>query len=308
MSVFKSADRLIGNTPLLELCKTKKELKLSANLFAKLESFNPAGSAKDRVAYQMIKDATGAGLITENTTIIEPTSGNTGIGLAMMGAILGLKTIIVMPDSMSPERIRLMRAYGADVVLTPGALGMDGAIAKAKELANDLDSAFIPDQFGNPSNVRAHFETTGPEIYNDLDGKVDVFVAGVGTGGTITGVGRYLKSKNPDVEIIAVEPADSAILSGGQKGAHAIQGIGAGFIPDILDTGIYDRVITATKDEAYKASRELARREGVLVGISAGAALHAATLVASDERYKGKNVVVLLTDTGERYLSGDLFE
>lgn len=308
MSVFKSADGLIGNTPLLELCKTKKELKLSANLFAKLESFNPAGSAKDRVAYQMIKDAMSAGLITENTTIIEPTSGNTGIGLAMMGAILGLKTMIVMPDSMSPERIKLMRAYGADVVLTEGALGMDGAIAKAKELANDLDSAFIPDQFGNPSNARAHFETTGPEIYDDLDGKVDVFVAGVGTGGTITGVGKCLKSKNPDVEIIAVEPADSAVLSGGQKGAHAIQGIGAGFIPDILDTGIYDRVITATKDEAYKAARELARREGVLVGISSGAALHAAISIASDERYKGKNVVVLLTDTGERYLSGDLFE
>ena len=308
MSVFKSAIDLIGNTPLLELCKTKRELSLPANLFAKLEAFNPAGSAKDRVALKMIRDAMSAGLINENTTIIEPTSGNTGIGLAMIGAIMGLKTVIVMPDSMSPERIKIMRAYGAEVILTPGALGMDGAIAKAKELASSLDSAFIPDQFGNPSNAKAHFETTGPEIFDDLCGKVDVFVAGVGTGGTITGVGRYLKSQNPDVEIIAVEPADSAVLSGGTKGAHAIQGIGAGFIPDILDTNVYNRVITVTKDEAFAASREFAKREGYLVGISSGAALHAALIIASDERYKDKNVVVLLTDTGERYLSGELFE
>lgn len=308
MSVFKSAIDLIGNTPLLELCKTKRELSLPANLFAKLEAFNPAGSAKDRVALKMIRDAMSAGLINENTTIIEPTSGNTGIGLAMIGAIMGLKTVIVMPDSMSPERIKIMRAYGAEVILTPGALGMDGAIAKAQDLAGELDSAFIPDQFGNPSNAKAHFETTGPEIYDDLCGKVDVFVAGVGTGGTITGVGQYLRSKNPNVEIIAVEPADSAVLSGGQKGSHALQGIGAGFIPDILDTSVYNKVITVTKDEAFAASREFAKREGYLVGISSGAALHAALIIASDERYKDKNVVVLLTDTGERYLSGELFE
>jgi len=308
MSVFKSAVDLIGNTPLLELCKTRRELALSANLFAKLEAFNPAGSAKDRVALKMIRDAMGAGLINENTTIIEPTSGNTGIGLSMIGAIMGLKTIIVMPDSMSPERIKIMRAYGAEVILTPGALGMDGAIAKAQGLAKELDSAFIPDQFGNPSNAMAHFDTTGPEIYEDLDGKVDVFVAGVGTGGTITGVGRYLRSKNPSVEIIAVEPSDSPVLSGGQKGAHALQGIGAGFIPKVLDTQIYDRIITVSKDDAYRASRELAKREGVLVGVSSGAAMHAATLIAKCDGYKDKNVVVLLTDTGERYLSGDLFE
>lgn len=308
MSVFKSAIDLIGNTPLLELCKTKRDLSLSANLFAKLEAFNPAGSAKDRVALKMIRDATQAGLINEHTTIIEPTSGNTGIGLAMMGAILGLKTVIVMPDSMSPERIKIMRAYGADVVLTPGALGMDGAIAKTKELADSLDSAFIPDQFSNPSNAAAHFETTGPEIFDALGGKVDVFVAGVGTGGTITGVGKYLKEKDPSIEIVAVEPSDSAVLSGGEKGAHALQGIGAGFIPKVLDTSVYDCVITVTKNEAFTASRELAKREGVLVGISSGAALHAALNIASDPVYKDKNVVVLLTDTGERYLSGELFE
>ena len=308
MSVYKSAAELIGNTPLLELCKTKEELTLCANVFAKLEAFNPAGSAKDRVALKMIRDAMSAGLINENTTIIEPTSGNTGIGLAMMGAILGLKTVIVMPDSMSPERIKIMRAYGADVVLTPGALGMDGAIAKAKELADSLDSAFIPDQFSNPSNAAAHFETTGPEIFDALGGKVDVFVAGVGTGGTITGVGKYLKEKDPSIEIVAVEPSDSAVLSGGEKGAHALQGIGAGFIPKVLDTSVYDRVITVTKNEAFTASRELAKREGVLVGISSGAALHAALNIASDPVYKDKNVVVLLTDTGERYLSGELFE
>jgi len=308
MSVYKSAAELIGNTPLLELCKTKEELSLCANVFAKLEAFNPAGSAKDRVALKMIRDAMSAGLINENTTIIEPTSGNTGIGLAMMGAILGLKTVIVMPDSMSPERIKIMRAYGADVVLTPGALGMDGAIAKAKELADSLDSAFIPDQFSNPSNAVAHFETTGPEIFDALGGKVDVFVAGVGTGGTITGVGKYLKEKDPSIEIVAVEPSDSAVLSGGEKGAHALQGIGAGFIPNVLDTSVYGRVITVTKNEAFTASRELAKREGVLVGISSGAALHAALNIASDPVYKDKNVVVLLTDTGERYLSGELFE
>lgn len=308
MSVYKSAAELIGNTPLLELCKTKEELTLCANVFAKLEAFNPAGSAKDRVALKMIRDAISAGLINEHTTIIEPTSGNTGIGLAMMGAILGLKTVIVMPDSMSPERIKIMRAYGADVVLTPGALGMDGAIAKAKELADSLDSAFIPDQFSNPSNAAAHFETTGPEIFDALDGKVDVFVAGVGTGGTITGVGKYLKEKDPSIEIVAVEPSDSAVLSGGEKGAHALQGIGAGFIPNVLDTSVYGRVITVTKNEAFTASRELAKREGVLVGISSGAALHAALNIASDPVYKDKNVVVLLTDTGERYLSGELFE
>lgn len=308
MSIFKSVDQLIGNTPLLELAKTKDSLSLYANVFAKLESFNPAGSAKDRVAFQMIRDAMDKGIITKDTTIIESTSGNTGIGLAMMGASLGLKVMIVMPDSMSIERQKLMRAFGAEVVLTPGALGMDGAIAKANELAQKHAPSFIPDQFANPSNADAHFKTTGPEIYADLEGKVDVFVAGVGTGGTITGVGKYLRSKNPNVEIIAVEPSDSPVLSGGQKGSHALQGIGAGFIPNVLDTSVYDRVITVTKDEAYNATKELAAREGVLAGISSGAALHAAIKVASDTKYAGKNVVALLTDTGERYLSGDLFE
>ena len=307
MSIYQSVDQLIGNTPILKLEKTKSDLSLYANVFAKLESFNPAGSAKDRVAFQMIRDALNKGIITQDTTIIESTSGNTGVGLAMMGASLGLKTIIVMPDSMSIERQKLMRAFGAEVVLTPGALGMDGAIAKANELAKELSPSFIPDQFANPSNADAHFNTTGPEIYKDLEGNVDVFVAGVGTGGTITGVGRYLKSQNPDVEIIAVEPSDSPVLSGGQKGAHALQGIGAGFIPKVLDTSVYDRVLTVTKEEAYKASRELAKREAVLAGLSSGAALHAAIKVASDPKYADKNVVVLLTDTGERYLSGDLF-
>ena len=308
MSIYQSIDSLIGNTPMLELCNIKKELTLGAKVFAKLESFNPAGSAKDRVARRMLLDAIKKGLVTENTTVIEPTSGNTGIGLALMGAIMGIKTVIVMPDSMSPERIKIMRAYGAEVVLTPGALGMDGASTRAKELAQSLDSAFLPDQFAKPSNAEAHFDTTGPEIYGDLEGHVDVFVAGVGTGGTITGVGRYLKSKNPHVEIVAVEPADSAVLSGGQKGPHGLQGIGAGFVPDILDTKIYDRVITVTTDQAYEASRLLAKKEGVLAGISSGAALHAALSLAADPAYEGKNVVVLLTDTGERYLSGELFK
>ena len=308
MSVYQSIDALIGNTPMLELCKIKNELSLGANVFAKLESFNPAGSAKDRVAKRMLLDAIEKGQVTKDTTVIEPTSGNTGIGLALMGAIMGIKTVIVMPDSMSVERIRLMKAYGAKVILTPGALGMDGAIARAKELAAAEKSAFIPDQFANPSNADAHYYTTGPEIYKDLDGKVDVFVAGVGTGGTVTGVGRYLKEQDPGIEIVAVEPSDSPILSGGKKGAHAIQGIGAGFIPEVLDTGIYDKVVTVTKEEAYGGARYLAECEGVLAGISSGAALHVAISLAGDPKYQGKNIAVLLTDTGERYLSGDLFQ
>lgn len=306
--IFESSEMLIGGTPLLELKKIEKKHGLRARLLAKIESFNPAGSAKDRVAKKMLDDAEERGLLTPDSVIIEPTSGNTGIGLASVCASRGYRAMIVMPDTMSRERILTMRAYGAEVVLTDGALGMAGAIAKAEELAREIPHSFIPGQFTNPANSAAHFETTGPEIYADTDGEVDVFVAGVGTGGTITGVGRYLKSKKTDVRVVAVEPATSAVLSGGEAGAHGLQGIGAGFVPEVLDVGVYDEVITVTDGEAYAMSRELGRLEGILCGISSGAALYAAIDVAKREENTGKSIVVLLPDTGERYLSSGLFE
>ena len=306
--VYTSADQLIGRTPLLELSNTEKCENLSAKVLAKLEYFNPAGSAKDRVALSMIQDAEQRGILKPGSTIIEPTSGNTGIGLASVAAARGYRTIIVMPDSMSAERQMLMGAYGAELVLTPGSLGMSGAIAKAEELAKEIPGSFIPDQFGNPANSKAHFETTGPEIWEDTEGNVDIFVAGVGTGGTITGVGEFLKSKNPEIQVIAVEPADSPLLSGGKAGPHGLQGIGANFVPKVLNTGIYDRIIPVTTQEAYAAARNLGKREGVLVGISSGAALHAALMIAKEPQNVGKNIVVLLPDTGDRYLSTDLFK
>ena len=306
--IFESSEMLIGGTPLLELKKIEKKHGLRARLLAKIESFNPAGSAKDRVAKKMLDDAEERGLLTPDSVIIEPTSGNTGIGLASVCASRGYRAMIVMPDTMSRERILTMRAYGAEVVLTDGALGMAGAIAKAEELAREIPHSFIPGQFTNPANSAAHFETTGPEIYADTDGEVDVFVAGVGTGGTITGVGRFLKSKKSDVRVVAVEPATSAVLSGGEAGAHGLQGIGAGFVPEVLDVDVYDEVITVTDGDAYAMSRELGRLEGILCGISSGAALHAAIGVAGREENTGKTVVVLLPDTGERYLSSGLFE
>ena len=302
MNICRSVDELIGHTPLLELKNSG-----GARILAKLELFNPAGSAKDRVAKAMIDDAERRGLLTPESVIIEPTSGNTGIGLAAVAAARGYRAMIVMPDSMSPERIRLMRAYGAEVVLTPGAEGMTGAIAKAEALAKELPHSFIPDQFGNPANAQAHFDTTGPEIWADTDGMVDIFVAGIGTGGTITGVGRSLKSQNARVQIVGVEPAGSPVLSGGSAGKHGLQGIGAGFVPKVLDTGIYDRIITVTEEQAYAAARALGRTEGVLVGISSGAALHAAKVLAAEPENAGKTIVVLLPDTGDRYLSTDLF-
>jgi len=305
--IYTSVQQLIGATPLLELCNLEKEEKLAARLLAKLEYFNPAGSAKDRVALAMILDAEERGILKPGSTIIEPTSGNTGIGLAAVGTARGYRTIIVMPDSMSRERQLLMGAYGAELVLTPGALGMTGAIAKAEELAKEIPGSFIPDQFGNPANADAHYRTTGPEIWADTDGNVDIFVAGVGTGGTITGTGRYLKEQRPDVHIVAVEPADSPLLSGGKAGPHGLQGIGANFIPKVLDTGIYDEIIPVTTDAAYAAGRKLGRAEGVLVGISSGAALHAALELAKREENAGKTIVVLLPDTGDRYLSTPMF-
>jgi len=305
--IYTSVQQLIGATPLLELCNLEKEEKLAARVLAKLEYFNPAGSAKDRVALAMILDAEERGILKPGSTIIEPTSGNTGIGLAAVGTARGYRTIIVMPDSMSRERQLLMGAYGAELVLTPGALGMTGAIAKAEELAKEIPGSFIPDQFGNPANADAHYRTTGPEIWADTDGNVDIFVAGVGTGGTITGTGRYLKEQRPDVHIVAVEPADSPLLSGGKAGPHGLQGIGANFIPKVLDTGIYDEIIPVTTDAAYAAGRKLGRAEGVLVGISSGAALHAALELAKREENAGKTIVVLLPDTGDRYLSTPMF-
>jgi cysteine synthase A len=277
-----------------------------ATVLAKLELFNPAGSAKDRVALAMIRDAEERGLLKEGSVIIEPTSGNTGIGLAAMAAARGYRTIIVMPDSMSIERQKLMTAYGAELVLTPGTLGMQGAIEKAEEMAKAIPGSFIPDQFNNPANAKAHYETTGPEIWEDTDGTVDIFVAGVGTGGTITGTGRYLKEKNPNMQVVAVEPANSPLLSGGKAGPHGLQGIGANFIPGVLDQRIYDRVLPVTEEQAYAAARELGKKEGVLVGISSGAALYAAKLLA--EENPGKNIVVLLPDTGDRYLSTAMFD
>ena len=306
--IYTSADQLIGKTPLLELTHMEEKLALPAKVLAKLEYFNPAGSAKDRVALSMIRDAEERGILKAGSTIIEPTSGNTGIGLACVAAARGYRTIIVMPDSMSAERQLLMGAYGAELVLTPGKLGMSGAIAKAEELAKEIPGSFIPDQFGNPANAKAHYETTGPEIWADTDGDVDIFVAGVGTGGTITGVGRYLKEKNPAIRIVAVEPADSPLLSGGKAGPHGLQGIGANFVPAVLDTTVYDRIIPVTTAEAFEAARLLGKAEGVLVGISSGAALHAALKIAEEPENAGKRIVVLLPDTGDRYLSTDLFK
>jgi cysteine synthase A len=305
MALYKSAGELIGNTPLLELCALAKAQGLKCRLLAKMESFNPAGSSKDRVALSMIEDAEKRGLLKDGSVIIEPTSGNTGIGLASVAATRGYRTIIVMPDSMSKERQMLMKAYGAELVLTPGSLGMQGAIDKAEAMAKEIPGSFIPDQFGNPANAEAHRKTTGPEIWADTDGQVDIFVAGVGTGGTITGVGEFLKSKNPNVQVVAVEPADSPLLSGGKAGPHGLQGIGANFVPKVLNTEIYDRIIPVTQEEAFEAARLLGRREGVLVGISSGAALHAAMTLAKEN--EGKTIVVLLPDTGDRYLSTALF-
>ena len=305
--IYTSADQLIGRTPLLELTHLEKKYGLKARILAKLEYFNPAGSVKDRIARAMIDDAEAKGLLKEGSVIIEPTSGNTGIGLASVAAARGYRIIIVMPETMSVERRQLMKAYGAELVLTEGAKGMKGAIAKADELAKEIPNSFIPGQFVNPANPKAHFETTGPEIGEDTDGGVDVFVAGVGTGGTVTGVGRYLKSKNPAVRVVAVEPKSSAVLSTGVAGPHKIQGIGAGFVPAVLDTGVYDEIIPVENDDAFATGRELGRSEGVLVGISSGAALWAALELAGRPENAGKTIVVLLPDTGDRYLSTPLF-
>lgn len=306
--IYSSAQQLVGNTPLLQLQKIEKEYALTARLLAKLELFNPGGSVKDRVALAMIQDAEVRGLLKPGGVIIEPTSGNTGIGLAAVAASRGYRAIIVMPDNMSLERQLLMKAYGAQVVLTDGKLGMTGAIQKAKALAQEIPGSFIPDQFSNPANAKAHFATTGPEIWQDTGGNVDIFVAGVGTGGTITGTGSYLKSQNPRVQIVAVEPAGSALLSGGKAGVHGLQGIGANFIPEVLDRNVIDAVIPVTEEQAYAAARLLGKTEGILAGISSGAALHAAIRLAKRPEYTGKTVVVLLPDTGDRYLSTGLFE
>lgn len=305
--IYKSADLIIGKTPLLELTHIEKELNLKARLLAKLEYFNPAGSVKDRVAKAMLDDAERSGRLTKDSVIIEPTSGNTGIGLASVAAARGYRIIIVMPDTMSVERRQLMKAYGAELVLSEGAKGMKGAIAKANELAKEIPSSFIPGQFVNPANPKAHYETTGPEIFEDTDGKVDIFVAGVGTGGTITGVGKYLKEKKPDVKIVAVEPKTSAVLSTGVPGAHKIQGIGAGFVPDVLDTKIYDEVFPVDNDDAFSYGKLVGKKEGVLVGISSGAALYAAAEIAKRPENESKTIVVLFPDTGDRYLSTPLF-
>lgn len=305
--IYTAADQLIGRTPLLRLVRLEQQLGLNAVLLAKLESFNPAGSVKDRVAKAMLDDAEAKGLIGPGGTIIEPTSGNTGIGLASVAAARGYRVIIVMPDTMSVERRQLMMAYGAELVLTPGARGMTGAIEKAKELASQTPGSFIPGQFENPANPDAHYRTTGPEIWEDTDGKIDLFVAGVGTGGTITGVSRYLKEQNPAIHVAAVEPADSPVLSGGKAGPHKLQGIGAGFVPDALDQNAYDEVLTVTTEQAFEASRALGREEGVLAGISSGAALAGAIRLAKLPENAGKTIVTLLPDTGDRYLSTGLF-
>ena len=306
-NIYTSADQLIGRTPLLELTHIEKEFALKAKLVAKLEYFNPAGSVKDRIAKAMLDDAEKTGKLKPASTIIEPTSGNTGIGLASVAAARGYKIIIVMPETMSVERRQLMKAYGAELVLTEGAKGMKGAIAKAEELAQTIPDSFIPGQFVNPSNPKAHFETTGPEIWEDTDGKVDYFVAGVGTGGTITGVGQYLKSKNANVKVVAVEPKSSAVLSTGVAGSHKIQGIGAGFVPDVLDTKVYDEIIPVENNDAFATGKLFGKKEGVLVGISSGAALWAAIEIAKRSENAGKTIVVLLPDTGDRYLSTALF-
>ena len=305
--IYKSADQLIGHTPLLELSHIEKENNLEATILAKLEYFNPAGSVKDRVAKAILDDAEQSGKLKAGSTIIEPTSGNTGIGLASVAAARGYKIIIVMPDSMSVERRQIIKAYGAELVLTEGAKGMKGAIAKAEELAKEIPNSFIPGQFVNPANPKAHFNTTAPEIYEDTDGNIDIFVAGVGTGGTVTGVGEYLKSKKADVKIVAVEPASSAVLSTGVAGAHKIQGIGAGFVPDVLNTEIYDEIIPVTNEDAFETGKLIGKSEGVLVGIPSGAALYAAIELAKRPENNGKTIVVLLPDTGDRYLSTPLF-
>lgn len=305
--IYRSADELIGRTPLLELTHIEAEEKLSAKIFAKLEYFNPAGSVKDRIAKSMLDDAEEKGLLAPCGTIIEPTSGNTGIGLASVATARGYRIILVMPETMSEERRKLMKAYGAELVLTEGSKGMKGAIAKAEELAKEIPGAFIPGQFQNPANPKAHREATGPEIWEDTDGKVDIFVAGVGTGGTVTGVGEYLKSKNPAVKVVAVEPASSAVLSTGVAGSHKIQGIGAGFVPDVLNTKIYDEIIPITNEDAFATAKRIGKKEGVLVGISSGAATFAALELAKRPENAGKKIVVLLPDSGDRYLSTTLF-
>ena len=305
--IYTSADQLIGHTPLLELTHLEKAEGLKAKILAKLEYFNPAGSAKDRVAKAMIDDAEAKGLLKEGSVIIEPTSGNTGIGLAAVAAARGYRTIIVMPDTMSVERRQLLKAYGAELVLTEGAKGMSGAIAKAEQLAKEIPGGFVAGQFVNPANPEAHRQTTGPEIWEDTDGKVDIFVAGVGTGGTITGVGQYLKSKNPNVKIVAVEPAGSPVLSGGKPGPHKVQGIGAGFVPQVLNTSVYDEIIPVENEDAFQTGRRIGSTEGVLVGISSGAAAWAALQLAKRPENEGKTIVALLPDTGDRYLSTELF-
>ena len=306
-NIYTSADQLIGKTPLLELTHIEKAFDLKAKILAKLEYFNPAGSVKDRIAKAMIDDAESRGILKPGSVIIEPTSGNTGIGLAAVAAARGYRIIIVMPEPMSVERRQLMQAYGAELVLTEGAKGMKGAIAKAQELASQIPGSFIPGQFVNPANPKAHYNTTGPEIYADTDGKVDIFVAGVGTGGTVTGVGTYLKEQNPEVKVVAVEPASSPVLSTGTAGSHKIQGIGAGFVPDVLDTDIYDEIVTVSNEDAFATGKLIGRSEGVLVGISSGAAVWAAIALAQRPENEGKTIVVLLPDTGDRYLSTPLF-
>ncbi|MBR3410706.1 MAG: cysteine synthase A [Candidatus Methanomethylophilaceae archaeon] len=307
MTLYRSIEETIGNTPLVELRNIERELGLKARLFAKVEFFNPAGSVKDRIAKAMLDDLEASGKIGKDAVIIEPTSGNTGIGLASVAAARGYRAIIVMPETMSVERRKLMKAYGAELVLTKGSEGMKGAVNKAEELHKEIPGSVIPGQFVNPSNPRIHFETTGPEIYRDLDGKVDVLVAGVGTGGTVSGIGKFLKSKNPKTEVVAVEPARSPLLSEGKAGPHGIQGIGANFVPDTLDRDVYDRIIKVSDDDAYNGGRLIGRKEGILVGISSGAALSAAIEIAKDPAYAGKNIVAIMPDTGERYLSTPMF-
>jgi len=306
--IYSSASELIGNTPLLELQNLEKKLGLEAKILAKLEYLNPAGSIKDRAAKSMIEDAEEKGLLKEGSVIIEPTSGNTGIGLASLAAVKGYRMILTMPDTMSEERRNILKAYGAEIVLTEGAKGMAGSIEKAQELAASIENSFIPDQFGNPANVQAHIDTTGPEIWNDTDGQVDIFIAGVGTGGTLTGIGKFLKSKKADVQVVAMEPADSPLLSKGYAGGHKIQGIGANFVPSILDTKLYDEVVTVESEDAFAIAKELAHTEGILVGISSGAALSAAIELAKRPENRGKNIVVILPDSGDRYYSTPLFQ